>query len=119
MADLSAFDIAAVADARNAAWSVLRGISDPQTSLVLVRAGVSLAAQAVVVDWISRRGARDQEGIGAAVTDADVIFTRTIDDGFDVARNDRFAIQGQTGQITRVYQDAALVVAEATIDVRS
>jgi hypothetical protein len=50
-------------------------------------------------------------------TQADVVFRRPRADGFDVAQGDRFRLQDVTGVITRVFDDAGSIFAEATIDV--
>jgi hypothetical protein len=123
---LSPADVAAVKRLRRDGFATARAVADPSTDLVLDRGGIELAPQEVLVDWVGRRASRSVGGATAMrETDADVVFRRP--EPFDAAAGDRFRLQNgplgigttPTGEITRVYRDAGLVYAEATLDVGS
>lgn len=116
---LSEEDVTAIKQARLDVFGVQFALADPQTLLVLNRNGIELDRQAVVADWTSRlttgRRLGPVQGRAMREVDADVVFHRP--DPFDVAKGDRFAIQGATGIVTRVYANKGMVIAEATLDV--
>lgn len=103
-------------------WDIGRDTAEPVTDLILYRNGVPLAAQQVVLTYLTSGGrpfasSHTLQSDATVETIADVRIRRPLTFGFDVQVGDRFILDtDQTGEIKQVSQDRGMIYASGAFD---